>query len=237
MCRPVDDLCETWDRFDGACLTCYKGFILNADSKCVPDPDDETGPSDLGCGQWDWTNKRCLACSQGFFVNTLTGLCTQVDDLCRTYSANGRCLTCFQGYILQGGQCVVDPTNQVGPDDLFCALWDWDNKVCLECAVRAVFRDSRCVLVSDLCREYDSAGLCTACYRGYRLNSLGSCDVEDQENTDLGCALWDWDNRVCLECSGRHYRSAAGNCLPVSDDCRTFNANGNCVNCYKGYRI
>ena len=28
-CVPVSDHCQTWDEFDGSCLTCYEGYVLD----------------------------------------------------------------------------------------------------------------------------------------------------------------------------------------------------------------
>ena len=83
-CLPVDDNCRTFD-LDGSCLTCYKGYILNNNGVCLPDPQNDNPPTDLGCGLWDWDNQRCLECSQGYFVNTQSGQCIPVSDLCQTH--------------------------------------------------------------------------------------------------------------------------------------------------------
>ena len=59
-------------------------------------------------------------------------------------------------------------------------------------------------MVSDLCREFNSVGECTACFGGFDLVD-GTC-VESPDNTappsDLGCARFD-SAGVCVECSFR----------------------------------
>lgn len=57
VCQPVSDNCQTWDNYDGKCLTCYKGYKFDQ-GLCVLA--DQEGPKDLGCKVWDWDNKKCL---------------------------------------------------------------------------------------------------------------------------------------------------------------------------------
>ena len=103
------------------------------------------------------------------------------------------------------GQCTIEIEEKV-PDD-FCAEWDWDAKVCLKCSQRAVQSENgRCIKVSDLCRDYSSNGDCASCYKGYELKE-GRCEIVNVAvfSMDLGCAKWDWDNLICLQCSFRYY--------------------------------
>jgi hypothetical protein len=57
VCREVNKNCNTWDAFDGFCLTCYKGYEIK-NGNCILS--DVTGPTDNGCKRWDWDNKKCL---------------------------------------------------------------------------------------------------------------------------------------------------------------------------------
>jgi hypothetical protein len=52
---------------------------------------------------------------------------------------------------------------------------------------------------------------------------------------DVGCATWDWKNQVCLACSNRFVFNGQQKCVPVSDNCQIWNANGACTGCYSGY--
>ena len=170
-CTKVDDNCNTWDRFDGSCLTCYKGYSLNG-AACVRDA--VVGPTDLGCKTWDWDNQVCLACSARWVFNA-AGVCVPVDDFCATHNQDGSCATCYKGYSLNGAACVRDAV--VGPTDLGCKTWDWDNQVCLACSARWVFNAAGvCVPVDDFCSTFDLSGVCTSCYKGYNLSN-GSCVI------------------------------------------------------------
>ena len=102
-CTKVDDNCNTWDRFDGSCLTCYKGYSLNG-AACVRDA--VVGPTDLGCKTWDWDNQVCLACSARWVFNA-AGVCVPVDDFCSTFDLSGVCTSCYKGYNLSNGSCVI----------------------------------------------------------------------------------------------------------------------------------
>lgn len=54
---------------------------------------------------------------------------------------------------------------------------------------------------------------------------------------DLGCNDWNWDLQVCLQCSERYVFNSQGLCTPLDPNCRTFNTNNSCLECYKGYKI
>lgn len=97
--------------------------------------------------------------------------------------------------------------------------------------------ENGCVAVSDQCRTFNEDGFCTSCYKGYKLED-GICRIEDINNqpSDFGCAEWDWDNQICLKCSFRFIQTDSG-CTPVSDNCASFNDQGDCTECYKGFEI
>ena len=123
------------------------------------------------------------------------------------------------------------------PTDAGCALWNWDQKVCLKCSVNWVDVQGVCVPVSDQCKMFNLAGQCTDCYVGYNLNN-GVCELAPIEKpSDLGCGTWDWKNQKCLACSDNWVFNNMGACVPVSDQCKTFNGFGACVSCYKGYNL
>lgn len=68
----------------------------------------------------------------------------------------------------------------------------------------------------------------------------GECVESPQSNSlpsDIGCRIWDWENQICLECSVRWVFDRTGTCMPVSDDCKFYNEDGLCSECYKGYDL
>ncbi len=52
---------------------------------------------------------------------------------------------------------------------------------------------------------------------------------------DLGCANWDWNNKICISCSFRWILTVNKTCVPVSDFCKTYNSSGSCTSCFTGY--
>ena len=122
-----------------------------------------------------------------------------------------------------------------------CAEWDWDRQVCLSCATRYMMnQNGQCIRLNDNCEIFNAAGVCTQCYKGYELDITNNCvlsAINQQGPSDLGCAEWDWDNQVCLQCSERFVFNSQGICVQVSDDCASFGANGLCQTCYKGYVV
>ena len=66
----------------------------------------------------------------------------------------------------------------------------------------------------------------------------GKCVLASvQAPSDSGCGTWDWKNQKCLQCSNNWVFNTNGVCVPVSDQCNTFDRSGNCVSCYKGYSL
>jgi hypothetical protein len=233
VCVPVSDQCKTFDR-SGLCLSCYDGYNL-VSGKCQEAAVQK--PSDLGCGTWDWKNQKCLKCSNNWVFNNL-GVCVPVSDQCKTFDLSGQCVSCYDGYDLIKGQCSQSASNTAAPSDLGCGTWDWKNQKCLKCSNNWVFNGlGVCVPVSDQCKTFDLSGQCVSCYQGYDLKA-GKCEkAATQLPSDAGCGLWDWNNQKCLQCSSNWVFSNKGICVPVSDQCKTFDLSGLCVSCYDGYSL
>ena len=262
---PPDLGCGTWDWDNKVCLACSNGWVFNSDKKCIAVSDQckshaENGdctecfkgydlkegqclfsdfnnarPSDLGCGTWDWDNQVCLKCSNNWFFN-VNNVCIPVSDQCKAHAENGDCTECYKGYEIISGQCLVQGI--IIPHDSGCGKWDWDNQVCLACSNHFVFNeDMKCIPVSDQCKAHAANGDCTECYKGYHLEE-GQCIMNEVEQpSDLGCGVWDWDNRVCLKCSKDWVFNEEKKCIPVSDQCKAHAENGDCTECYKGYSV
>ena len=235
-CIPVSDQCLTWDQNSGDCLTCYTGYNLSS-GKCLIQDLTLINPPDKGCSDYSLKGQFCLKCSIRWYLNS-DGVCTPVNDLCKTNDVNGRCLTCYDGYLLNDGTCVL--SDVVKPSDLGCGKWDWNNQVCISCSNGFTFNANKvCVPVSDQCKSYDVNGSCTACFKGYDLAN-GVCSFSSSNNAkpvDLGCASWNWDTQVCRACSKNWVFNSNNVCVPVSDQCNTFDAAGLCTSCFKGYDV
>ena len=83
------------------------------------------------------------------------------------------CVKCEANWELnKEGKCVPIITF-----DPLCVTKNQDG-TCDVCAFRSV-RDKygRCKEVSGQCREWDSKGLCTSCYGGYKLTKAGECVI------------------------------------------------------------
>lgn len=94
--------------------------------------------------------------------------------------------------------------------------------------------------VSDDCKFYNENGLCSECYKGYDLEK-GVCIFSPKNleaPSDIGCRIWNWDEKKCLECSERWTFNDDDICIPVSEDCKEYdNFTGGCTDCYKGYDL
>ena len=210
------------------------------EGKCLFSDFNNAKPADAGCGAWDWNNQVCLSCSKGWFFND-NGVCVPVSDQCASHSENGDCTSCYKGYDLIEGKCVFSEFNNAKPSDAGCGLWNWDEQVCLQCSKGFVFNAKQiCVASSDLCRSIvPETGACDSCYEGYDLKE-GACLFSEFNNarpSDLGCHQWDWNNQVCLKCSHRWFFNSEKKCVPVDDNCNSYNEDGSCASCYTGYSV
>lgn len=104
LCMAVSDFCQTWDKHDGFCLTCYKGYELKSNSKCVLSPLETFTDTDPGCQTWK--EDACINCSKNWVFGE-EGYCIPVSGLCKT-SEGLACTSCYKGYTLDKGQCTVN---------------------------------------------------------------------------------------------------------------------------------
>ena len=141
--------------------------------------------------------------------------------------------------MISNGGCEIDPTNINGPSDEGCARWDWDNQLCLECSIRWRFDiTGKCQRQDNNCKSFGGiTGGCVECFKGYELQN-NVCVVSQMSGPiDSGCARWNWDSQVCLECSVRFIFDSQGKCVPVDNFCQEYDSVGSCTSCYKGYEV
>jgi hypothetical protein len=48
------------------------------------------------------------------------GVCIQDDPLCKNVTIDGTCSNCYSGYILDKGECIVDPSDNPNIYDPYC---------------------------------------------------------------------------------------------------------------------
>lgn len=232
ICCKVHPQCRLFNQDVGICEQCYQGYGLVNGTCTIIALADQVNP---GCQMWDG-NGNCLQCSVRFFLNQ-QNICAPVSDQCRTWDeTTGACLTCYQAFDLSQGACVRN-ANFGAVTDPLCKTHDQTS--CLECSNRAFFnQNGQCTPVSDNCNSWDPLnGNCLTCYQGFALNN-GVCELAPGvKPSDLGCRLWDWANQVCLSCSTNWVFNQNGVCVPVSDQCRTFDQQGQCLSCYQGYDL
>ena len=232
VCQPVSDLCSTWDD-SGACTSCYYGYVVSNIS-CVVDKDTYVPDHNPLCKIW--TGRVCTTCADRTYFDS-NGICQSVSAQCSTWDKlTGECLTCFSGYAISNGACVISEKPD-HPADVGCRQWDWANQKCLKCSFRWAFnKDGTCVPVSDSCLSWNGSQ-CDSCYKGYDLVNGTCLQSTPIKPIDAGCRTWDWDNQKCLECSIRWTFSQSGSCVPVDNNCLSFNNFGECNSCYKGYNL
>jgi hypothetical protein len=234
ICTTVSAQCNTFDKASGRCLSCFSGYAIS-NGECVLSSSNNGPVPDLGCARWDWNNKLCLQCSQRWNFNT-NGACVPVSNDCATYSSQGACQSCYNGYTFINGQCVASVP--IKPVDPGCGTWDWNNQRCIQCSQGWVFGGNNvCQVVNNQCKTNDANGNCLTCYNGYNVIG-GQCALAPVTGpTQVGCATWDWNKQICLQCSNGWVFNYNGVCQVVSDQCKSHDSNGNCKACFVGYTL
>lgn len=99
VCTMQNPLCKTLDKTNGACQTCWQGYVIEG-RNCVLDPQSDTASTqDPFCIKFG--GGRCSQCSGGYYFSDSKGLCQQLDPLCKTSDmSNGNCQSCYEGYSL-----------------------------------------------------------------------------------------------------------------------------------------
>lgn len=121
-CRQVSPLCKTANQQNGACLSCYPGYVLQG-ALCVVGG---SSTMDTKCKKIE--NGVCLQCYDGYFLSS-QGTCMQFNALCKTSNQqNGACLSCYPGYQLIGNNCTVG-TSSTSSGDPNCKKTD-NNNIC-----------------------------------------------------------------------------------------------------------
>ncbi len=230
-CRQMNPLCKTANQNNGACITCYQGYVLSGDVCIIGGATN----SDVNCQ--NFTNGACQQCYSGYFLNT-QGKCAQNNPLCRTSDKTGACLTCFPGYRVVDRNCSSS-TSATSSSDVNCKSTD-QSGVCTSCYSGYFLTQGMvCQKMDALCKSYTSSfSACASCYDGYLLSG-GQCLLSTQVTssvTDPYCALFQGTN--CLNCSSGYYVSQSGICTAPNPLCQTYDMNtGACLSCYQGYSL
>jgi len=138
------------------------------------------------------------------------------------------------GFALVNGSCIVQISSSSDPN---CKLFDSDSK-CVNCSRGFYFNNNHvCTEIDPKCKSFNIETLiCGACYSGYELS--GNTCVISSSKSDISTTCAQWLDDVCIKCSARAYYDINGNCVKVSDSCKTFNTfNGKCTTCYGGYSL
>jgi hypothetical protein len=160
VCARINILCRTHNSSNGFCLSCYPGYTIS-NGQCVIPRAFALSVQDPYCLQRSGTS--CIQCSSGYFP--LSGVCQNVNPLCRTIGQGGSCTSCYNGYFLQNGMCVIVQAVNIP----FCQTIV--NGYCQKCIQGYYVQTAlQCSPVSILCSTYDqNTGNCLSCIAGYFL--------------------------------------------------------------------
>lgn len=182
-CLPQNPQCKTVNVENGACTTCYIGFMLqngscvqprNEDPNCLQNSgtlclycrdrfwlsDGKCVPLTRNCQTYEQTTGRCLTCSSDFLVEN--GDCVRVAGLtirnCVRLGSDGQCAACVSNYYLKNGGCQLV--------DMLCLTFDYNQNMCLQCQPGYFLQDGGCIYPSlgydPYCQRY-SGSFCQRC--------------------------------------------------------------------------
>ena len=165
-CKPVNPLCKTFDIANGACLSCYKGYVIKGDTCALA----SSGVTYPNCLRFD-SQGKCKKCYTSFYV--YGGVCKQINPLCKSANTtDGTCLTCYPGYSLSKGNCVIPNIYYQQTQDPYCVTFD--SQKCVVCRKGYYVQNGYCATVDPQCQHFDyAASRCISCYRGYVLSAYG----------------------------------------------------------------
>ena len=171
ICQPVNSNCNTYNPVNGACTSCYSGFVQIEDT-CLPEAlfPNIAPVTDPYCNLFQ--DSKCVKCAFGYFFNA-EGKCKQADPNCRSFNdTNGECLSCYPGFMLKAKVCVVEP-----PGGILENCNEILDGQCVKCSFGFYFGPNRsCKKIPDTCLNFDTgAEKCLACYTGYALAANNEC--------------------------------------------------------------
>ena len=104
LCAFVDPQCKAFDELLSICKSCYAGFELNSNNKCVKSEDNKI--SNLLCAEFNADN-ICIKCADRSYLGQ-NGNCLSIDPSCKTANLlNGECTSCYPGFsLLNEGRCL-----------------------------------------------------------------------------------------------------------------------------------
>lgn len=223
-CEQRDDLCANFSQIQNKCLSCYAGYNLNSESKCVVTPIGTTGIEDINCIKIQ--GKECIKCADGYYLNPQKK-CQQANPQCRSISVDGKCTSCYQGFDLKAGDCIIPSIQLVLP---FCETYA-SNGECSKCLDRYYLQNGSCKDVSILCGNYDmGTGDCLSCTSPFFNLQKGKCI---QLNSIIeGCTRY--EGPFCVECTKEYY-AYAYTCMRIDPFCVKFDeARRECQQCSGG---
>ena len=244
-----DENCKIWDCDAHRCLECHDGFAPQEDGTCGEQSAPGGEEPDASCHKWE--GDVCTECSHRYEM--IEGECVRVSDYCKEWDSNAECTACYDGYRVENGECVLDENSAppAGGDGFEekdgCHSHDEAGN-CLQCSFRYwMDEEGNCHQVDDQCESWNlENGHCTGCYHHYTLDEVeGKCHRDEQDppaagegEVPDGCHSYDFENAQCMECSFRYYwHSDDQECKRVSDQCREWNLEGKCTDCYHGYEL
>lgn len=212
-CRQISPLCKTANQTNGACLSCFQGYILSAGICTIGGAQN----SDVNCQTI--ANGVCQQCYSGYFVN-VQGRCAQNNPLCKTSDRSGACLSCFPGYKFIDKNCSLT-TSATSSSDVNCKSTD-QSGVCTSCYSGYFLTQGMvCQKMDNLCKTYTASfSACASCYDGYSL-SAGQCLLSSQAtslNNDPYCIRL--QGASCLNCSSGYFLPQNGVCSPLNPLCK-----------------
>lgn len=237
-CLPVSQSCDGYNSV-GKCTSCKADLIIQTDGTCLTPP-----PPQVQVGQYNQNQAQAnqaqqygdqnhqIQNSNQFSQGVTTSSQSSLQGNTQQSSSAG---FAYGQTINQGSQqsSQASSSNGMRGSDGNCR--EYFAGKCSKCSSRYyVGPDGRCVPVNPLCKDSNSAGECTGCYPGYRVDT-GKCIIATSQ--DVNCKSF--KGQQCNECyQGFFYSQNDRACKKLNPLCKTSNlSTGACTGCYPGYNL
>jgi len=233
------------------CSTCYDGYEVNSEGKCVECKHDKNYWSENTCkpatavehcSEYNKTSDACIYCEDGYILISPVDNEGKVAQQCMpnphcAASNDHVCTKCKDGYVLNttSGFCTITNYPCVDSDD--------NGETCKECAYEhtLVVREGApkgvckfnefCMYTNVKGDIIDKGGKCNKCKNGYYMDEFGECKIikncAEPAQADL--------KNSCTKCDNG-YSKVNGVC-DLNDNCKTVGSDGVCSECVSGYGL
>jgi hypothetical protein len=170
QCVLVNDLCRTYDSFNGHCTGCYAGFSLDSNTgECLKS-------ASASCLKFEANSSKCIECITRYYLDGQSQ-CQAIGPNCEIFNSSSRtCQQCYKGFQLNANNTCVEVVVITSAVVENCVTYDSTGQICVACYSRYYLQSNKCFESDPLCKSFEKiGGGCTSCYNLFKLDSNKKC--------------------------------------------------------------